>query len=75
MAEHRKDARDDLTAKNDEGTSFFWIQESATTKDLPFPGKVLEFDSKVTLGKALHSLADHGVLVSVIIHLPKNIDD
>jgi len=33
-----------------------------TTKDVPFKGEILEFNTKVTLGKALHSLADHGVL-------------
>lgn len=37
-------------------------QDSATTKDVPFSGKVVEFDSKTKLGQALHFLADRGIL-------------
>jgi CBS-domain-containing membrane protein len=62
MSDHRPDRRETLKRTVDDSTSFFFIQDSATTKDVPFSGKVLEFDTKVTLGKALHSLADHGVL-------------
>jgi 5'-AMP-activated protein kinase regulatory gamma subunit len=63
MTEHRPDRRDTLkrTAADSSG-DFFFIQDSATTKDVPFKGDILEFDTKVTLGKALHALADHGVL-------------
>jgi CBS-domain-containing membrane protein len=63
MTEHRPDQRETLehAAKADE-SSFFFIQDSATTKDVPFTGEILEFDTKVTLGKALHSLAEHGML-------------
>jgi len=62
MAEHRTDQRDTLKYTGGDMSSFFFIQDSATTKDVPFKGEVLEFDTSVTLGKALHSLADNGVL-------------
>jgi CBS-domain-containing membrane protein len=63
MAEHRSDQRETLKSTQAAGgNSFFFIQDSATTRDVPFHGKVLEFDTKMTLGQALHSLADHGVL-------------
>jgi len=62
MADHRPDQRDTLEYIGSDPNSFFFIQDTATTKDVPFSGKVLEFDSSVTLGKALHSLADFKVL-------------
>jgi 5'-AMP-activated protein kinase regulatory gamma subunit len=62
MTEHRPDQRETLKRTVSDETSFFFIQDSANTKDIPFSGEILEFDTKVTLGKALHSLADHGVL-------------
>jgi 5'-AMP-activated protein kinase regulatory gamma subunit len=62
MSTHRKDSRDTLSSIENNANSFFFIQDSATTKDVPFHGPVLEFESSVTLGQALHSLADHGVL-------------
>jgi 5'-AMP-activated protein kinase regulatory gamma subunit len=63
-AVHRQDQRE-AKAHVDSNTTngaFFFIQDSATTKEVPFTGEVLEFDTSVTLGKALHSLADFGVL-------------
>jgi len=63
MAEHRPDQRETLKKTTEgEEVGFFFIQDSATTKDVPFKGTILEFDTKVTLGKALHLLADRGVL-------------
>lgn len=60
--EHRGDQRETLKSVASNANAFFFIQESATTADFPFKGKVLEFETSVTLGQALHSLADHGVL-------------
>jgi 5'-AMP-activated protein kinase regulatory gamma subunit len=63
MAEHRPDQRESQNSVVVGDTSFFFIQDSATTKDIPFhSSSILEFTKDVTLGKALHSLADHGVL-------------
>ena len=62
MSEHRPDQRETLKRTGLDQNSFFFIQESATTRDVPFKGEILEFSTQLTLGQALHSLADHGVL-------------
>lgn len=66
---HIPDAREGLTTKNDSGTSFFFVAEDATTSSIPFSGKVIEFDSKMKLSEAMHSLANNGVLVGGVVRL------